>query len=176
MAGLAAILALALPLLAHHQFSTEFDSNKPLTLTGTIKSVDWSEPHVTFTLNVASGTSAGDWKLEGASPSSLTSQKWTQAMLKAGDNVTVQAYRALDNTMMASARSIRMPDGQLRSISDSREDGGPAPQLSLTSENRAGDNDLPRTASNLPMIGFLGSMALLAAYLVRRVRFANYSR
>ena len=43
--ALTAVLLLAAPLLAHHPFSAEYDWKKPITVTGTVSKVDWSNPH-----------------------------------------------------------------------------------------------------------------------------------
>ena len=45
MLACAAVLA-ATPILAHHSFSAEYDSKKPVTLHGIITKVDWMNPHV----------------------------------------------------------------------------------------------------------------------------------
>ncbi len=43
--GFVLIAAIAAPLLAHHSISAEFDSTKPITLSGTVTNVDWMNPH-----------------------------------------------------------------------------------------------------------------------------------
>ena len=187
----AATLVFALPLLAHHPFADEFDGSKPVTLNGTIKSVEWTEPHVMITMNVTSGAPAGDWKLEAASPAALGRMQFTQAMLKEGDRITVQGYRALDGSMSASARSVRLPDGRTLSVSDPNEDKGPAPQLTsgtkqdrdpnVLAQNRPDPaqqprpaDELPATASNLPLIGALGVLALAGGLVMRRARLVRH--
>ena len=41
----AALLTAALPVLAHHSFAAEYDSNKTITVKGTIQKLDWVNPH-----------------------------------------------------------------------------------------------------------------------------------
>jgi Family of unknown function (DUF6152) len=53
------------PLFAHHPFASEYDRSKPLTLTGTISQIQWSDPHVHIMLNVknqSGKTKCGCWK------------------------------------------------------------------------------------------------------------------
>ena len=161
--GLAAV---SLPILAHHPFSSEFDANKPVTLTGTVTAVDWNAPHVNISADVknASGQ-ATNWKFEGANPDTLTPNGWNSITVKKGDTVTFHAYRAKDGSNFASARSVTLANGRTMVISDAQEDGGPAADTQTTS--------LPSTASNVPLIGLAGLLALLGAFTARR--FARVS-
>jgi hypothetical protein len=67
------LLALALPLaaapaLAHHSFAAEFDAKQPITLTGTVTKVEWTNPHVWFYLDVkdpGGKVTTGAWRWEG---------------------------------------------------------------------------------------------------------------
>ena len=99
--GLAAV---SLPILAHHPFSSEFDANKPVTLTGIVTNVDWNAPHVNISADVknASGQTT-NWKFEGANPGSLSPNGWSSNTVKKGDAVTFHAYRAKDGSNFASA-------------------------------------------------------------------------
>ena len=55
---LAALMIAASPVVAHHSVSAEFDLNKPIKFTGTVKKVDWTNPHIyTTVLPSASFTS-----------------------------------------------------------------------------------------------------------------------
>jgi hypothetical protein len=117
-ASLAAITALLLvaaaPLTAHHSISAEFDTTKPITFTGTIKQVDWMNPHIYTHVEVKSPDGAVTvYKVEGGPPNSLFRNGWRKDSLKAGDVVTVNGIRAKSPTSMnIGVATITTSDGK----------------------------------------------------------------
>jgi len=111
-------LAAALVLLAsaavgaHHGFSSEYDEKKPVTLTGAVSKIEWTNPHARFYIDVkdASGK-VTNWNFELASLNSLRRNGWTQFTLKVGDVVTASGYAALSGVPMANASAVKLPDG-----------------------------------------------------------------
>jgi Family of unknown function (DUF6152) len=75
--------------VAHHSFAM-FDQEKETKLVGTIKEVQWTNPHIWVQVMVpdASGK-AMEWSIEGGSPNGLSHQGWKRSSLKAGDHVEV---------------------------------------------------------------------------------------
>ena len=52
--GLALVLAaFATPLAAHHSFGAEYDANQPITLTGVLTRIEWTNPHSFFYMDVS---------------------------------------------------------------------------------------------------------------------------
>jgi hypothetical protein len=90
-AACAALALLAGPALAHHSFAM-FDKEHPATLTGTVKQLNWSNPHVG--LFVYSAANPGDppvvWTFETSSPGNLTRAGWTRRSFNPGDKVQVR--------------------------------------------------------------------------------------
>ena len=113
---LALAAALVLPASAtvgaHHGFSSEYDEKKPVTLTGVVSKLEWTNPHARFYIDVkdASGK-VTNWNFELASLNSLRRNGWTQFTLKVGDVVTASGYAALSGVPMANASSVKLPDG-----------------------------------------------------------------
>ena len=113
-------ITVSLPVNAHHAFAAEFDSAKPVKLTGTITKVEWLNPHARFYLKVQ----GSEWEIELGSPNGLMRLGWTRYSLKPGDSVIIQGYMARDGSHLAAARGINFSDGR-RVVVPPAGDGGP---------------------------------------------------
>jgi hypothetical protein len=114
-----------LPLLGHHSFAAEYDSNQPVKFTGVVTKLDWMNPHVYFYVDVTGQDGkVVHWACEAGNPNALARRGWRKNSLKTDDQITVEGYRAKDGTFTMNARSITLADGK-KVYAGSAEDGGP---------------------------------------------------
>jgi len=105
--GLVAIAAV--PAFGHHSFSAEFDAKQPLTVTGTVTKLEWTNPHVWFYIDVKDdGGKVTNWGMEMGSPNGLLRTGWTRNSMKIGDVVTVDGFKARNGTPNGNATSVVM--------------------------------------------------------------------
>jgi hypothetical protein len=98
---------------AHHSFAAVFDSSQSIELTGTVKRVEWMNPHVWIYLDVANNDGAvEEWAFEMGSPNRLTRYGWHQNSLPEGQVVTIAASRARDGSRKAAVQTVTLPNGE----------------------------------------------------------------
>ena len=109
-AAVAGSILLAAPVSAHHAFAAEYDSTKPIKMTGAVTKVDWANPHVYFYIDVkdAETGKVTNWAFEMGAPAVLTRSGWKRSSVKIGDLITVEGTRAKDGGSHGNARSVVM--------------------------------------------------------------------
>jgi uncharacterized protein DUF6152 len=122
-------------LLAHHSFGAEFDAQKPITVTGVLTKIEWTNPHCHFSLDVKDDRgNVVNWVFEGYGPGVLYRNGWKRDVtMKAGDTITVFGWRARDGGNSAHSREITLPGGQKMFFGppSGTGDGGGAPAVEV---------------------------------------------
>src|SRR5262245_9661697 len=108
-----ALLVIAAPMFAHHSESAEYDVSKPVKVTGTVKKVEWMNPHIWFYVDVKDESGkVTTWGFSGGPPGMLMRRGITKDVLKVGDVIKVEGFRAKDGSNNASGGNVTFPDGR----------------------------------------------------------------
>ena len=108
-----AVAALAAPAFAHHSFAM-FDAEKTLTMKGTVKEFEWTNPHSWLRVMVMDEKSGKPvlWALELSSPARLTTMGMHADSVKAGDAVSVTFHPMKDGTRGGQFIQAMLPNGK----------------------------------------------------------------
>jgi hypothetical protein len=107
------LLVAALPVRAHHAFSSEFDITKPLKMQGTLTKWEMINPHSWFHIDVKGpdGTVV-PWLVEGGTPNQLIRLGVTKNTLHIGAEFVIEGYQAKDGSNRAVGRNFVLADGR----------------------------------------------------------------
>ena len=100
------------PALPHHSEAAEYDTSRPVKVTGTLTKVEWQNPHVWFYVDVKDDSGkVTTWGFSTAPPGALLRRGVTKAAFMIGETINVSGSRARDGSNNASGRSITFADG-----------------------------------------------------------------
>ena len=110
LAGIAVVMS-AIPAFAHHSFAM-FDAEKKVTLEGTVKEFQWTNPHswILMTVDNAQGQ-AEQWAIELGGPAGLARQGWVPKTLRPGMKVQTVIHPLKDGSNGGQFMAITLPDG-----------------------------------------------------------------
>ncbi len=110
--GIAAgLLAISQPATAHHSFAL-FDVSKTVSLEGTVKKFDWTNPHSWITFEVLEpDRTVTEWMIELPSAATLARDRWNKNFLRPGEKLILRVNPLKDGRKGGVLASFT-PDNQ----------------------------------------------------------------
>ncbi len=98
---------------AHHSFAM-FDHEKLITVSGTLKAFEWTNPHCWLHISAPDPTTGkmSDWSFEMGSVPQIAAQGWKADSVKAGDKITITGHPMKDGSRGGQYRSAKLADGR----------------------------------------------------------------
>ena len=124
---LAFIVALSMPLLAHHG-AAAFDTGKKVVLKGTVKDWVYSNPHCLLRLEVMGDDGkVVSWVAEGQAPNVIFPAGYRKDSFKAGDQVTITVEPVKNGLPLGRILQAVLADGQVLGVASSAGASPPQP-------------------------------------------------
>ena len=107
------LLVAAAPAFGHHSFAAEYDRGKPVKVTGVVKKVEWTNPHIWFYIEVKDQNGkVTTWGFSGGPPAMLARRGISKNSLKLGDVLKVEGFQAKDGSNNAAGSNVTFADGR----------------------------------------------------------------
>lgn len=94
--------------LAHHALEAQFNTQKTIELTGAVKKIDWSNPHVRLYIELKDESNTVTWEVDMGSPNLQLMAGWRIDTYRRGDLVRVDAYPATNGSNVAYGRTVKL--------------------------------------------------------------------
>src|SRR5437868_12961309 len=113
----------ALLFMMHHSFASEYDADMPAKIQGTVKKVEWINPHSWITIDVKNpdGTTT-TWEIEAGAPNAMFRRGFNKDSLPVGTEIVVSGYPAKNGKQRANGRDLTLPDGTKLFLASSAPD------------------------------------------------------
>ena len=101
------------PAVAHHSFGAEYDGKRPVSISGVVTKIEWSNPHVYLTVDASDASGkVTTTMVEGHPPNILRRTGWTRDVLKVNDHVSITGWASKDGSERMAGREVTFPDGK----------------------------------------------------------------
>ena len=110
---LGGLVAAGAQVLAHHIEVNEFDRNRPVSLTGEVVKVQWTNPHPWITIKVLGDDGEmRQWEVEAAAPMNLLRRGFSPDSIPPGEVITLDGYQSKDGSLRANGKTLTYADGR----------------------------------------------------------------
>ena len=117
MRTISVLILLSVSVSAHHG-SSAYDTDREITIAGTIKEWRWAQPHTWIHLSVRSADGAEEvWDGEGPPLTWAAGRGWSASTLRAGEHVSLVIYPSKREPRTGLVKSIRRASGELLPVS-----------------------------------------------------------
>lgn len=126
--GAVLLVLAANPAMAHHS-TAAFDYSKEVTLSGTVKEFEWTNPHMFVVVLVpADAGKVVEWYVDVGTPNINVRHGWKKTDIRSGDNVTMKISPMRNGSAQGHLIDMKLPNGRVL--------WGPAHDIRVLEENR----------------------------------------
>ncbi|MES2625203.1 MAG: DUF6152 family protein [Pseudomonadota bacterium] len=110
---------------AHHSFAAAYDLEDAISIKGTVVEVRLTNPHSHFFLDVVGDDGKTvQWKFEAGTPSGMLRNGYSPQVIKKGDTVTINGFRARNESNNGMLRELITADGKLYGMFGPQQNAG----------------------------------------------------